>query len=246
MFPPANLYTQNNWSANHTSPFVFLLPFLEYRSLYNSINSSLSNFDSAQTPLVQNGTARRTRIETFLCPSDGGSNHLNTYRLNHGRYARGRTTPFDGPFSIGVIPSQASITDGLSRTAFVSERVSGSFDKRPDSHRDIKVSTLVPGYLYSTDEQLIEECLSMPSSEWNTTAGRFWMYDGMNDTEYNHNGQPNDPRVSCGITEAGLYPPRSFHYGTVNVLFGDGHAERVSNTIALETWRSLGSYDSND
>jgi prepilin-type processing-associated H-X9-DG protein len=247
MFPPGYMITQKYWSSNRMTGFVFLLPYIEQRALFDSINMDLVHVDSSEAPLIENRTARHTRVETFLCPSDGEPNHLVSYRFNFGRLASGRATPYDGPFSIGITPSQATITDGLSRTAFLSERVGGGFAATIDPRRDIRYYSSWTGTpTYVSDDALIADCLAAPVADWSHTAGRYWMYNGPNDTDYNHSGPPNDRRPSCGIADAGLYPPRSFHVGGVNLLLGDGHVERIADSIDMRAWRALGTFDLGD
>ena len=47
---------------------------------------------------------------------------------------------------------------------------------------------------------------------------------------------------SCGFFVAlrAVMPPSSHHPGGVNVLFGDGSVKFVKDSVALWTWRALG------
>ena len=113
------------------------MPRLQQQPLFSSINTQFGLDDAGDAPSIQNHTARNTRLAVFLCPSDGDKNHLNTYRFNRGRYE-----PFalgaieDGPFAIGLLPSQATITDRLSQTVFASERIGGPNARHPDRSSD--------------------------------------------------------------------------------------------------------------
>ena len=245
MFPPAQLRTATGGAAFGLSGHVFLLPHIEQQAVYSAINMDFTRWDTANSPMVENRTARSTRLGVYLCPGDGEPEHLNSYRFNRGRFGvRPGPYPFDGPFSFGVLPRPASITDGLARTAFMSERLGGSF--MADAHdpsRDIRVA---PGSI-SSDDQFIPICLSAGSVYWFYTSGRYWTYTGTFYTDYNHNGKPNDPRPSCnGGIDAGLHPPRSHHPGIVNVLFGDGHLEGIQDGIDQKVWLALGTHDSGD
>ncbi len=253
MFPPEELFTRRTWSANHVSELVFLLPHLEQAALSDAINMSVASLgESPTSPRVVNGTARNTRLSLFLCPSDGEPHHLNSYRFNRGRYGARPGSPFDGPFGIGVFPSEATVTDGLTQTAFVSERVGGSFSHYAnDPRRDLKSESQPTTGIY-TDAQYIPICLADEPGYWSRIAGRYWFFSGFANGSYNHNGTPNDPRPSCiwgdpfdGL-RGGLSPPRSYHSGGVNVLFGDGHSSFVINSISSRTWIALGTYNSGD
>lgn len=92
-----------------------------------------------------------------------------------------------------------TVTDGLQNTAFVSERVTGSFESdRLDSVRDVRYSLSLGNVVLSSDQQFIPLCLSEEPHDWLNVSGRYWMYSGLMFAHYNHNGTPNDSRPSCG------------------------------------------------
>ncbi len=159
MFPPSQLLTGRTskgqvYSSNAMSGHSYLLPYLEQSPLFASLNMSFANSESPDFPALENATARNTRLAVFLCPSDGATDVLNNYRWNRGRFGTPGYPYWDGPCSMTVLPTTATITDGLSRTAFVSERVGGTFFS--DSHdrfRDVKYPTSTISY--STDYQYV-------------------------------------------------------------------------------------------
>ncbi len=243
MFPPSQL--GGRWQKNSMSELTFMLPQLEQINLFSAINFDFAWFETAESPILENHTARNTRLSVFLCPSDGDERHLNSYRFNRGSWdANGGG--YAGPFSIGVKPSQATVRDGLSRTAFVSERLGGSFQKATGgAPRDVK--KYIWAGTMSSDAQFIPLCLAAPPTDWMTRSGRYWMFSGFANTHYNHNGSPNDRRPSCGSgttrdTELGLHPPRSHHVGIVHVLMGDGHVEAISDSVEHRVWSALGTH----
>jgi prepilin-type N-terminal cleavage/methylation domain-containing protein/prepilin-type processing-associated H-X9-DG protein len=252
MFPPAQLLTGKTYSGNEISEHTFILPQLEQQALFSSVNMAFSSSEGDDAPSQENHTARNTRLSIFLCPSDGERHHLNSYRFNRGRFKAVGNRLFDGPFSIGIQPSEASVTDGLSHTAFVSERVGGSFSLSFGAawQRDVKrwSGAGIPGGIIVSDEQFIPGCLEAEPAQWFLTSGRYWFYTGFDNCHYNHNGPPNDPRPSCGVGGGaeggvnflGLHPPRSFHSGTVNLLLGDGHVDVVTDSVDRRVWVSLG------
>lgn len=250
MFPSSLLQRRGGYSTNCMSELAFLLPQLEQQALFDSINMDFADIEAPDTPSLENHTARNTRLALFLCPSDGEPNLRNSYRFNRGRFGV-RPPGNDGPFSIGVLPRPANITDGLARTAFVSERVGGNFlPQTADRVRNVKYPH-ADGILITSDAMFIPLCLAAPE-HWEATSGRYWFYSGTANCHYNHNGTPNDRRPTCGtgyIRDSfsfGLHPPRSFHSGVVGVLFGDGHVEAVTDSIQEQAWIALGTHNSGD
>lgn len=247
MFPPGKLFAGPGvlWSNNRLSGFAQILPDIEQNVLFNAFNMDLVTVDSPGFPLAENRTVRTTNVAVYLCPSDPCPFHRCSFRLNQGRLVNGGTR-FDGPFGLGFLPTQAAITDGLTNTAFVSEGIGGSYAlKARDPRRDIRYVTW-PGSRVPSDDIYINFCDANTPITWIYVSGRYWIFDGMYYTDYSHSGQPNDPRTSCGGDNFGLFPPRSYHSGRVSVLFGDGHAVSVRDTIEQTVWRALGSAASGD
>ncbi|WP_152052405.1 DUF1559 domain-containing protein [Tautonia marina] len=250
MFPPSQMKTGSNWSTNRISELAYLLPHLEHGSLFDSINMAFVRHESPSHPTVENRTARHTTVGLFLCPSDSRAENRNSYRLNRGRLGVGRAG-FDGPFNIRVLPSQRTITDGLSVTALVSERIAGSFvEGAAHVARDIKYP-ISNGEIFGADPRFITYCLAASADRWGYTAGRYWLYSSFSDTHYNHNGSPNDVRPTCSSSIGddngfGLHPPRSYHPGVVNVLFGDGRVKSMEESISRRVWESIGTHDAGD
>ena len=230
------------------SELTYLLPFIEQQPLYSSINFSFISIEGPSWPSLENHTARNTRLATFLCPSDAEQQHMNNFRFNRGRFG---AVGFDGPFGQAIVLPAAKITDGLSTTAFVSERASGSFRPQADVRRDARYP-LGPVVISSDDQFIASYCLGTEPYAWNKTYGRYWFYSGFYFTCYNHNGPPNDSRPTCAPQSdhdwlaGGLNPPRSFHGMGVHVLMGDGRVSFIANGINPSLWTALGTCRSGD
>jgi prepilin-type N-terminal cleavage/methylation domain-containing protein/prepilin-type processing-associated H-X9-DG protein len=241
---------QGRWKAVFMGPdfsaHVALLPHLDQGALYQSFNFSRSA-DS-----LANETSGYFRPGLFVCPDDpefvAGNTSSHSYPANCGvgLAAFGwNGTAVAGRLSRprGVRP--AEVTDGLSRTAAFSEwlRPLHSLDapRRQLYFRgpvDLKVGL-------DRFEGVVRQCESyrpgdLESLSW--LKGADWTRGMTGMTLYNHALPIN--QAACdgpNSSDYSFYPAGSFHLGGVNVAFADGHTEFVRETIAIATWRALGS-----
>src|SRR5205085_2826235 len=109
------------------SAFVFMLPFLEQNSLFNSINVSKPR-GLLTVPGDENFTSFTCQLSIFFCPSESTSSPSLgpvTYAGNLGTGVGTTTTrPDNGPFaSASMSPTirDAAVRDGLANTVAVSE-----------------------------------------------------------------------------------------------------------------------------
>ncbi len=240
------------------SPFARILPELEQHPAYNAIN-----FQVAQTSIVvsrENRTAAAFTISTFLCPSDGGvfppATSAMNYRVNMGSGIGAidqelGVANYHGPFAPKAWEHPAHITDGLSNTALVSEKLRGDRDPwRFDSRRDSWCANL-SRFTEMTADIAVAACArykpSPPHFSW---GGASWLLLGYNSTFYNHIVSPNAPTPDCtsadaahgvdGLAESGIFAARSNHQALLNTATADGAVRAVSASISLNIWRALG------
>ncbi len=143
----------------------------------------------------------------------------------------------------------ASITDGLSNTVFFSEKIRGTDTNDPDARSDSLIMsgaiTLTPNGMDAT----YVSCQAMnPGTSLRLTRrqGMSWVMGEMCCTAYNHVAPPNG-KTCAGTGYPGTManmpmqvPPSSRHPGGVNALMGDGGARFIKSTVALTTWRAIG------
>ncbi len=276
------------------SVHVWLLPHMEATNVYQLIDFSLGQskkMTSGGTPVNPHFEAYATAAGLFICPSDANTGVViseNNYRSNfggstfyagydEGAFAEGPTRESsegfpaggNGAFSYGKKGLRASeFTDGLSNTAFFSERIKGSgidASRSPPTKAEIiglgkgnqlhEIGTIDnPGEIFRTCGDYVPQAAGQIFSG----AGRWldgedwsngWPFAGYDSTQYNHVAPPNWGGQDCGTNsfipdspaEHAIIAARSDHPGTVVVAFGDGHTEIVSDDVELAVWRARGS-----
>jgi prepilin-type N-terminal cleavage/methylation domain-containing protein/prepilin-type processing-associated H-X9-DG protein len=163
------------------------------------------------------------------------------------------TTATDANTNVNV--TMASITDGTSNTAAVSESlVNDGSGNNPDPRRnlnytnsgliDAKDNPSVPALL------VVQDGLAGPINyqPWSIYKGLTWAYtDAWEHHVYAHLFPPNAPPINtyhddtfrCEEGDSGMNPT-SNHPGGVNVAFMDGSVHFIKNSINLQTWWYMG------
>jgi prepilin-type N-terminal cleavage/methylation domain-containing protein/prepilin-type processing-associated H-X9-DG protein len=268
------------------SVHVWLLPYMEAANIYNLIDfkkGQSKQMTSGGNPINPHYQAYATAAGLFICPSDPNTGVIiseNNYRCNFGG-----STPFAGVNAGGTDPSVLSAdgfpaggngaftfskkglkagdyTDGLSRTAFFSERTKGTGNTTPTPHTKYELLGMGQGNNVQSIQidKLFNDCLNVttPSGPVLYTAGRWapgddfsngWPFAGYDCTQYNHVAPPNWQGQDCGSnsfvpdtpSEHAIIAARGEHNGSVVVAFGDGHTSIVNDAIDLNVWRAVGS-----
>lgn len=238
---PAGELSSGNYSA-----ISKLLPYFEQDNLYNEIDFNQTDTASANAP------AYMASIQMLRCPSDVSTSPLPSrggainYMANKGSGIvwAGNTGPNasmpapNGVFYQDSKTKFADITDGLSDTAFFSERLLGDGSNAIVSPiEDVFLGLGSP----TTPDDACAECNAIDINDLNNQfpffMGAPWI-DGQHC--YLHTSLPNTR--SCGFLFVlrAVMPPSSRHPGGVNVLFGDGGVRFIPNSIDLAIWRGLG------
>jgi prepilin-type N-terminal cleavage/methylation domain-containing protein len=240
---------QNRRYSTHSQ----LLPFLDRDNVYKLIDfdvppfyPSTSGDPLAANPGSSNHRAASTAIPVFRCPSD--PNRLkrpwaaNNYRTCNGGTWAGRVG--NGIFGQNTSTRPRDVTDGLSSTAMMSERILGDND---DNEVDL-VSDLYGTKDPWTQQSLRDWCAALTESAaagvelQDSNNGMTWIEGNFNWTRYNHVLTPNRPSCKNRITWNGtIMPPSSHHSSGVNLLLGDGSLRFISENINEHVWRAIGS-----
>ncbi len=263
------------------SVHIWLLPYMEANNVYNLINFNVAQVKKmTNVPSIgdnPNLAAYSTAQGLFICPSDANTGQViseNNYRSNFGGstpaaggngnqdilLGRAWSVAGNGAFTIGRKGLKAGeYTDGLSNTAFFSERVKGSGLSPTDFPTLAEMRRLDSGLVETVPvPRLLENCTAQAlKAELHNfgASGRYigdwsngWPFAGYDSTQYNHAAPPNWGTVDCGVSfipdrpnEHAIVAARSDHPGSVVVAFGDGHTAIVSDSVDIEVWRAIGS-----
>jgi prepilin-type N-terminal cleavage/methylation domain-containing protein/prepilin-type processing-associated H-X9-DG protein len=256
--------TGNGYGRAH-DVFTYILPYMEQRNVYNSINFSFPAGGSGgeqyfgQDPGPIQSTAYTGTIAGYICPDDSQLTPKSSPRptdlleaYSPGSYAAsfgtwdvwhwwygcalgGLQIQGDGAFAFDAAYPVSAITDGLSNTMFVGEM--SRFANDPDSFFNFWNR----GGYYGARSALTPGVTRPQASA--STAPALNAPLMIPDATVNLCG-PNyvDCWLYSGATNAlaeGQYGFRSLHPGGANFVFGDGSVKFIKNSINMGTYAGL-------
>jgi prepilin-type N-terminal cleavage/methylation domain-containing protein len=226
---------------------VTLLPYIEQRPLFDSINLSIL----ASPGGVENETIGSLQVSLFLCPSDpvssvvAGGTGWTSYAGNRGSGLQ--TYGEDGAFSFPPMTTHAlsAFRDGASQTVAMSEWIRGE-----DAFRRgilLRSTFHTPTRLDRPDQldAFAESCASinvLTARRSFHLKGSDWIRGELGHSLYNHVLEPGRPTCLNGSGyQIGAWTAGSLHPGISNVLFADGASRSFRTSTARAVWRALGS-----
>ncbi|MDR3634768.1 MAG: DUF1559 domain-containing protein [Isosphaeraceae bacterium] len=255
---PGSNIIWNDWGAH-----ALMLGSLEQNAIYNSINFSYACRSATGGSLagVTNSTALYTKINVFLCPSDGnaGTTNLNSYNA-----CIGTTTLISNVGSTGLFTYQLAYgirdcTDGTSNTIAFSEALTGdqsNTNTKPGN--GVGQAGAVSGSLVldansaiSQVQQALVNCNTAWQAGTNVAndRGLYWGNGIEGYTLFNTIVTPNSKqngwnfcRLDCCNTAGNAHFTKasSRHSGGVDCLFGDGSVKFLKDSVAQSVWWALG------
>jgi prepilin-type N-terminal cleavage/methylation domain-containing protein/prepilin-type processing-associated H-X9-DG protein len=247
---------------------ALMLPYLEQKPIYDAINFSVTSWQG--TLAVMNNTIWLTKLNVFVCPSDGltGQENTNNYFGSVGTTAgfypnKGSTGIFASKTTYGV----QNVTDGTSNTIAYSEALvsttPGTMNKA--KWRDGPAAGS-PGPAYAMLDPTgnladltadWQQCNQLfVSSVNNGQRGFRWNLGALGESMFqtlippNSNLYPwNSCRLDCpgcGVLHSGYYNTTSNHPGGVNVALADGSVKFVKSSIQMQIWWALGTKAGNE
>lgn len=199
-------------------------------------------------------------VETLLCPSDSvaeGNSSIgeSNYYFNDGSQLR--TTRFTNGFrkSSRQDTRASEITDGLSQTAAMAERLVRPWSMlATDTSISADAENEPRRFFWWTESRYNaqgEEALAIEECRMHRTTA-YPQFFGVNAPNYrlthgyDHLLPPNDVGCYNGPEDfeididAFLIPASSQHFGGVNVLMADGSVHFVNDHIDIDVWHALG------
>lgn len=230
------------------SPHVALLPYLERQAVYDMIDFREPMGMFAGPIHV---TIAAMSLDVFLCPSDrnavgGRVNYAGNKGVGFDATGKSRNGVFARPTQPPIGP--AAIYDGLSSTVVMAEWVTGSLRPSGPSRPDqVVFETLAQLTSRGDLDRFATQCRSIDENTARVNwpgKGLNWMHGDYRSTLYNHVLNINGNSCTNGkLVQQGAWTAGSRHSQGGHVLFADGHARFIVDSIAINLWRALGTRD---
>ncbi|MBY0230977.1 MAG: DUF1559 domain-containing protein [Gemmataceae bacterium] len=242
-------------SSFSLSAHARLLPFIEQDALYQTIDFS-GTWDGPS-----NAVPRGTKISIYFCPADPRTSNVppsyapSSYRVNDGAShvfipssANASIPQADGPFFMNKVFKLTDVSDGLSNTAAVCEKLIGDFSNATASEQ--LDGFVMFGPTPASPDEAVSTCAGVDwtnlSYQGYSNIGAPWLVGGASATVYTHAAPMFSRMCLFPSNSTMINPASSGHTNGVNLLLLDGSVRFASRGISIQTWRALGTRAAED
>jgi len=248
----------SGWSAQ-----ALMLPYMEQNAIYNSINFSWACERGGLGSKI-NSTGYNTKINSFLCPSDGsaGMSNINSYAGSMGTTTQQVPQQTTGMFAYQTSYSVAHVKDGTSNTIAFAEALVGDFISTAlrqgnstgnanggGGQAGNKLDVTGMQAQIQTDIVACNGWFLAPGGQAGG-RGSHWGWGSIGASMLNTAIPPNGGgkllwgacRMDCCLNAIHDHYTNSTsdHNGGVNVAMGDGSVKFIKTSVSWATWWALG------
>lgn len=225
-----NFFPAGSTPNSGLCPFVAILPYIEQRTLYDSIDFSTCN-------IFNMGAISRVQVPTYRCPA---AMDLASARTDYGMNRGTTITPNrNSPWLVEeqAWPSLRTFSRGSSNTALLAEICQRTGKSQKGQFYFLQATQV------DTIEQervFLNDC-NNASFSYNSIMDNGFLWIGGGTANYFHILTPNSR--SCSNADnwsKSLATSASMHENGVNVLFADSRVEFVNESISLDPWMNYG------
>jgi prepilin-type N-terminal cleavage/methylation domain-containing protein len=253
-FPYGHFWPKNDWGGREATWITSLLPYLEQRALYETIDWSLpfgQAHDTHNPPW--NLQANKTPLALLFCPSNGPAEPIITNASGQKCYARGTYAANNGLGPMAEctkddVPIKRSrqVSAGGSAITITGAALAGVFY----INSRLKAADVSDGL---SNTAFASEVIAVPGEDFrgmlHYPEGCLYQHDRTPNSavpdEIRSNYCVNFPHAPCTETFWDAYhrdltvTARSQHPGGMQLLVGDGSVRFVGDSVALKVWWAL-------
>lgn len=222
MFPTSTRPIPTQPGGKKAAALIRLLPFLDQGSLFDQYNFNVNWFDAPNPLLIQ------SQLAVFKCPSTPDSNRLDTSLITAGGVS------FSGPRACADYAPMEGIGSLLTGTGLVDKQSEGSPSALQVNFTQCRLANIIDGasstLVIAEDAgrpawyirgRLAPTGTVLPGAGWADDEQDFFLHGAQDDVLAT---PPGPCAINCH-NDGEIY---SFHSGTANTLFADGHTKLLS------------------
>lgn len=221
-FPTSTAALPTQPAIQQTATFTRILPFLEQANLYQQYNFSVSWYEGTNPAVIQ------SQLPVFQCPSTPNSSRIdaNSVTINAVTFSGPRAcadyAPLEGVGTLltgtGLVDPESQNSPGLLQVNFKGCRIADATDGTSNTMLVAEDAGRPVWYIRGKPAST---GLIPPGAGWADNQQDFFLHGAQGDALAS---PPGSCAVNCH-NDGEIY---SFHTGSANALFADGHAKFLS------------------